>query len=65
MIKEKLDNMKKTKIKEKLNISTRTLYNWENDLHVENIMKYIELLKILEIDPIEKLKEYKQKKEES
>lgn len=65
MIKNKLNDMKRKNIKEKLNISTRTLYNWENDLHVENTMKYIELLEVLGIDPLKKLEEYKQKKEES
>lgn len=61
MIKTKINDMQRKHITERLNISKKTLYNWENDLHTENYYKYLELLKILEINPLEHLEEYKKR----
>jgi hypothetical protein len=61
MIKDRITEMQRKSIREKLKISARTLYNWENNLHTKNFFKYLELLEILEIDPHEHLEEYKKK----
>lgn len=61
MIKKKLDEMKRKEICKALDISRRTLHNWENDKHIENTIKYIELLYRLGIDPKDKVEEYKKK----
>lgn len=53
--------MTRKEICSSLKISRKTLNNWENDRHIENTMKYLELLYRLEIDPKEKLEEYKKK----
>lgn len=63
MIKEKISSMVKKNICQQIDISPKTLYNWENDIHIESIMRYIKLLKLLEIDPFEKLAEYEKRLE--
>lgn len=61
MIKEKLDQVQRKNITDTLDISPKTLYNWENNKHIEMIMKYIELCKLLKICPYDMLEIYKQK----
>lgn len=63
MIKEKISSMVKKNICQQIDISPKTLYNWENDINIESIMRYIKLLKLLEIDPFEKLAEYEKRLE--
>lgn len=56
-IKEK--GIKKKFISEKLQISDRTLYNWTNYENIDNIIKFIDLLKFLNININDFLNDYK------
>ena len=61
MLTQKLDEYTRKMICERLEISRRTLYNWEHEIGITNIVKFIELLDILGIDPLEYMQTYNQK----
>lgn len=62
MLRDKINNYSRTKICEQLNISRSTLNNWEK-YETENIFKYLTLCEMLEINPFEELKNYREVQE--
>lgn len=59
MLKNKLDELSRQSICEQLEISRPTLNNWEK-YKTHNVFKYIELCKILHINPFDELEKYKE-----
>ncbi len=57
LIKEKIDKYSVDNISKNLNIPKATLYRWINEEKIDNQIKFIKLLKYLEITIDEFLKE--------
>lgn len=58
MIREKFEKKNVEQIAKELNVSVPTIYRWIREENIDNMIKFMEFLKILEID-IDEYLEYK------